>query len=237
MWDDINIEELCLLKYLVNNTGPKNTVENIKHLKIQHFLTTKIQQLWPELKKTTQIFEIQTPQNTPLIPVCKDIKSTTWVFFNHSVCLAFCCFQCPLLPFLVFSGSWCQPPFISPKLLWMNENWNEKRSRLLFVARFGFWWVFPIAVCWFLLLFVARSSFWDKPGFHLDLFCLLLLVLAFRTSKKPKRAMQHLNGNIYKKLKRATESQNEQPKLFACFSFWDRTESISKTRTSNEEQQ
>ena len=49
--------------------------------------------------------------------------------------------------------------------------------------------------------------------------------------------MRCSNGNIYKKPKRATTRQNEQPKSFACFGFWDRFDSISKTRTSNEEQQ
>ena len=34
-----------------------------------------------------------------------------------------------------------------------------------------------------------------------------------------------------------TKSQNDQPKASACFGFWDRTDSSSKTRTSNEKQQ
>ena len=40
----------------------------------------------------------------------------------------------------------------------MNENENEKYSLLLFVARFGFWGVFPFAVhcfCCFSLLFLV----------------------------------------------------------------------------------
>ena len=41
----------------------------------------------------------------------------------------------------------------------MNENGNEKCSLLLFVARFGFWCVFPFAVGCLLLLFVALSCF------------------------------------------------------------------------------
>ena len=49
-----------------------------------------------------------------------------------------------------------------------------------------------------------------KPGFHLDIFCLSLLVLVFRTNKKPQRAMQCSNGKIHKKPKRATKSHNEQ---------------------------
>ena len=44
-----------------------------------------------------------------------------------------------------------------------------------------------------------------KPGFHLDIFCLSLLVLVFRTNKKPQRAMRCSNGNIHK-------NQNEQQK-------------------------
>ena len=35
MLDDNN-EELCILKFLVNEIGPKNTVENIKLSKIHH---------------------------------------------------------------------------------------------------------------------------------------------------------------------------------------------------------
>ena len=73
-----------------------------------------------------------------------------------------------------------------------------------------------------------------KPDFHLDLFFVLLLVLVFGTNKKPKRAMQCSNWNIYKKPKRAIKSQNGQPKAFACSGFWDRTDSVSKTRTSTE---
>ena len=41
----------------------------------------------------------------------------------------------------------------------MNENGNEKCFLLLFVARFGFWCVFPFAVRCLLLLFVALSCF------------------------------------------------------------------------------
>ena len=44
-----------------------------------------------------------------------------------------------------------------------------------------------------------------KPGFHLDIFCLSLLVLVFRTNKKPQRAIRCSNGNIHK-------NQNEQQK-------------------------
>ena len=48
---------------------------------------------------------------------------------------------------------------ISPELKQMNKNGNEKCSLLLFVARFGFWGVFPFAFRCFLLLSVARSCF------------------------------------------------------------------------------
>ena len=41
----------------------------------------------------------------------------------------------------------------------------------------------------------------------------------------------------WKHPQKTNESQNEQPNAFACFGFWDRTDFISKTRTSNEEQQ
>ena len=40
-----------------------------------------------------------------------------------------------------------------------------------------------------------------KPGFHLDIFGLLLLFLVFRTNKKPQRVMRCSNGNIHKKPK------------------------------------
>ena len=58
----------------------------------------------------------------------------------------------------------------------------------------------------------------------------LSLVLVFRSNKRPKLAMRCSDGNIYK-------DHNEQPKVFACFGFWDRTDAVSKTRTSNEKQQ
>ena len=43
----------------------------------------------------------------------------------------------------------------------------------------------------------------ESYGFHLDFFCLLLLVLDFRANKYPKRTMRCSNGNMYKKPKRA----------------------------------
>ena len=87
-----------------------------------------------------------------------------------------------------------------------------------------------------------------KPGFHLDFFCLLLLVLVFRTNKTPKRAMQCSNRNIYKKPKQATKgiclfwflrknwfylkNKNEQQK--AAKGKWKHS---LKTKTSNKKQQ
>ena len=48
---DNNNEKLWLLKYQVNKTGPKHTVENIKHLKIHH--------LFDNPKNTTAMTSIQ----------------------------------------------------------------------------------------------------------------------------------------------------------------------------------
>ena len=100
----------------------------------------------------------------------------------RSFLLLFIAFRCPSLLFLAFHCSWYKPPSTGPELVRMNENGNEKCSLLLFVARFGFWCVFPFAVRCLLLLFVALSCFWDrinsisktKTGK-----CLLLLVMAF----------------------------------------------------------
>ena len=69
-----------------------------------------------------------------------------------------------------------------------------------------------------------------KPCFHLDFFCLLLLVLVFRTSKSH-------NEQCDAQMETFTKNQNEQQTTFVCFGFWDRIDSISKTRKSNEEQQ
>ena len=100
----------------------------------------------------------------------------------------------------------------------MNENGNEKCSLLPFVARFGFWCVFPFAVHCLLLLFVALScQFYLKnqnrqmPFVARYAFLLLvlvfsgcfnlsiaLLVVAFRWYEKPKQATKGKkspNGN------------------------------------------
>ena len=91
----------------------------------------------------------------------------------------------------------------------MNENGNEKCSLLLFVARFGFWWVFPFAARCSSLLFLVfeiesipsqnqnrQMPFVARYGFLLLVlvFCgcfhlnIALLVVAFRWYEKPKRA-------------------------------------------------
>ena len=51
----------------------------MKHLKIQH-LSKKPPQNTAAVNSTPkiQIFEIQNPKNTPLIPVCKYAKSNPW---------------------------------------------------------------------------------------------------------------------------------------------------------------
>ena len=82
---------------------------------------------------------------------------------------------------------------------------------MLFVARFGFWYVFPFAVCCLLsssLLFLVFETINSMAGkcllllvmffcgcFHLSI---ALLVVAFRLYEKPKRATKGKkcpNGN------------------------------------------
>ena len=67
--------------------------------------------------------------------------------------LDFCVFRCSSWLFLA------RFPSIGPEVVRMNENGNKKCSLLLFVARFGFWCVFPFAVYCLSLLFVALSCF------------------------------------------------------------------------------
>ena len=66
----------------MNETGPKRycyrSVKNVKHLKIQHYLTTQKNTAAMTSTPKIQIFQIQNPQNTPLIPVGKYAKSTLW---------------------------------------------------------------------------------------------------------------------------------------------------------------
>ena len=55
----------------------------------------------------------------------------------------------------------------------------------------------------------------------------------FFVPKKPKQALQCSNGNINKKPKRATKSENKQSKAFACFGFWDRASNKNKSLQAN----
>ena len=68
---------MLTLKYLVTTSGPKNTVENFKHLKIQHLTTQKIQHL------------DQYPQNTDFL----DLKPKKILPSSLSVNMPcdFCC--------------------------------------------------------------------------------------------------------------------------------------------------
>ena len=100
--------------------------------------------------------------------------------------LPFVAFCCSSLLFLVFEIE----SILSQKPKQANAFYC---SLWLFVARFGFLWMFPfehrIARCGFLLVRKTKTSNerqkmskWKpgfKPGFHLDFFCLLLLVVAF----------------------------------------------------------
>ena len=72
----ITNEKLCLLKYLVNKIGPKNAVEDINHLKIQHFfdLTTPKSIVAITSTKKIQIFKIQNPEKycaDPCLYICQ----------------------------------------------------------------------------------------------------------------------------------------------------------------------
>ena len=58
-----------------------------------------------------------------------------------------------------------------------------------------------------------------KPGFLSGNFCLSLLVLVFHTNKKPKRAMQCSNRNIYKKPKRATKAKTNNQRHLPVLVF------------------
>ena len=88
------------------------------------------------------------------------LRDPLWLFVAlGSFLLLFIAFRRPSLLFLAFHCSSYQPPPIGPEVVRMYENGNEKCSLLLFVARFGFWCVFPFAVCCLLLLFIALSWF------------------------------------------------------------------------------
>ena len=51
-----------IMKYLINETGPKNTVENIKHLKVQIHLTNSKYTAVMTCTQKIQIFKIRNPK-------------------------------------------------------------------------------------------------------------------------------------------------------------------------------
>ena len=64
---------------MVNKTGPKNTVENMKHFKIQLiFNDPKNTAAVSSTQQKYRFLKFKTQKNTPLIPVCKYAKSTPW---------------------------------------------------------------------------------------------------------------------------------------------------------------
>ena len=77
-----------LLKHLVNKTGPKkNTVENMKHFKIQLlFNSPKKYSSCDQYPKKYRLLKFKTPKNTPLIPwfvwcmaICSQLHKATKV--------------------------------------------------------------------------------------------------------------------------------------------------------------
>ena len=104
----------------------------------------------------------------------------------------------------------------------MNENGNEKRSSLLFVARcrwFWFWGVFPFAVRCFLLLFVLvlvfeiGSVLSQKQNRQMPLaahFGFLLLVLVFCRCFHLNIALLILVFCWYEKPEQATKGKKVQ---------------------------
>ena len=78
--------------------------------------------------------------------------------------VAFCCFSllfvAPRCSFWLFTALLLISTtfYVGPELVRMNDG-NEKCSLLLFVARFGFWYVFSFGVRCLLLFFVALSCF------------------------------------------------------------------------------
>ena len=64
---------------------PKNTVETLKQLKIQHIFNNPIStSAVISIQKNTDFRNDQNPKNTPLILVCKYAKSTPWASFTSS---------------------------------------------------------------------------------------------------------------------------------------------------------
>ena len=78
-------------------------------------------------------------------------------------------------------------------------------------------------------IFLAKILPQLKPGFHFDLFCLLLFVLVFSTNKKQKRAMQFLLILSHKQELTSTEEHQK-----GTNSKWKHA---PKTKTSNKKQQ
>ena len=77
-----------------------------------------------------------------------------------------------------------------------------------------------------------------KPRFHLDLFGLLLLVLVVRTNKKKTTSNSMFKWKHLKEKQKETSNKKKKRATKGIYLFWFlRTYSISKTGTSNEEQQ
>ena len=60
------------------NWTQKNTVENMKHFKIQLLFNNPKNTAAVISTQKIQILQIQNQKNTPLIPVCKYAKSNPW---------------------------------------------------------------------------------------------------------------------------------------------------------------
>ena len=58
---------------------------------------------------------------------------------------------------------------------------------------------------------LVKAELTFKPGFHLDFFCLLLLVLVFRTNKNKKEHRRAAKGNK-RQMETHTKNQSEQQK-------------------------
>ena len=101
----------------------------------------------------------------------------------------------------------------------MNENGNEKCSLLLFVARFGFWCVFPFAVRCLLLLFVALSCFEiestlsQKPK-QANAFCCSLWLFVARFGFLWMFPFEHRIARCGFLLVRKTKKSNKRQKMF-----------------------
>ena len=58
-----------MLKYQVNKTNKRNTLENVKHFKIQHLFNNSKNTTAVMSSPKIQILESQNQRNTPLISV------------------------------------------------------------------------------------------------------------------------------------------------------------------------